>query len=75
MYIHIFLRFAPKNITDNNLSTQWLYEMIADLWIDFGWLPESTRFTILQGGFYTVSPKKGFRIIALNNNVCYCYNW
>jgi len=48
---------------------------MADLWIDFGWLPESTRSTILQGGFYTVSPKKGFRIIALNNNVCYSYNW
>jgi len=49
--------------------------MLANLWINFGWLPESTRSTILQGGYYTLSPKKGFRIIALNNNVCYCYNW
>jgi sphingomyelin phosphodiesterase len=72
---HPVNQFAPKTITNNEISTQWLYRMTADLWIDFGWLPESTRSTILQGGYYTVSPKKGFRIIALNNNVCYCYNW
>lgn len=68
-------RFAPNDITDDELSTQWLYKMMADLWIDFGWLPESTRSTILQGGYYTVSSKKGFRIIALNSNICYSYNW
>lgn len=68
-------RFAPRTITNDEISTQWLYKLMADLWIGFGWLPKSTRSTILQGGFYTVSPKKGFRIIALNNNVCYSYNW
>ncbi|EZA53027.1 hypothetical protein DMN91_002938 [Ooceraea biroi] len=68
--------FAPKTVSNNEISTQWLYNMMANLWINnFGWLPESTRSTILQGGYYTVSPKKGFRIIVLNNNVCYCYNW
>lgn len=70
-----FPRYAPKNITDYELSTFWLYNMVANLWISFGWLPESTRATILQGGFYTLSPRKGFRIIALNSNVCYSYNW
>ncbi|XP_071578444.1 sphingomyelin phosphodiesterase 1 [Temnothorax nylanderi] len=72
---HPVNQFAPKNITNDELSTQWLYKMMADLWINSGWLPESTRSTILEGGYYTVSPKKGFRIIVLNNNVCYCYNW
>ncbi|KAK2580874.1 hypothetical protein KPH14_005946 [Odynerus spinipes] len=72
---HPLNQFAPKSITDDELSTHWLYSMVADLWINFGWLPESTRATILQGGFYTLSPKKGFRIIVLNSNVCYCYNW
>ncbi|XP_012257111.2 sphingomyelin phosphodiesterase-like [Athalia rosae] len=67
--------FAPPDVTQDNLSTSWLYKMLANLWIRFGWLPESTRSTILQGGFYTVSPKKGFRIIAINNNLCYIYNW
>ncbi|XP_011865141.1 PREDICTED: sphingomyelin phosphodiesterase-like isoform X2 [Vollenhovia emeryi] len=68
-------QFAPKTVTNSEINTQWLYEMIADLWISFGWLPESTRSTILQGGYYTVSPRKGFRIIALNSNVCFRYNW
>ncbi|KYM84646.1 Sphingomyelin phosphodiesterase 1 [Atta colombica] len=72
---HPVNQFAPRTITNDEISTQWLYKLMADLWIDFGWLPESTRSTILQGGFYTVSLKKGFRIIALNNNVCYSYNW
>ncbi|XP_031848043.1 sphingomyelin phosphodiesterase 1 [Nomia melanderi] len=67
--------FSPTNITLNNVSTNWLYESVADLWISYGWLPEYTRSTLLQGGYYTVTPKKGFRIIALNSNVCYCYNW
>ncbi|XP_011647307.1 sphingomyelin phosphodiesterase 1-like isoform X1 [Pogonomyrmex barbatus] len=72
---HPLNQFAPQTITNEEISTQWLYRMMADLWINFGWLPESTRSTILKGGYYTFSPKKGFRIIALNNNVCYCYNW
>ncbi|XP_017757885.1 PREDICTED: sphingomyelin phosphodiesterase 1-like, partial [Eufriesea mexicana] len=68
-------QFAPKSITQNNLTTNWLYKLMADLWIEYGWLPESTRSTILQGGYYTVNSKKKFRIIALNTNVCYSYNW
>ncbi|XP_012271398.1 sphingomyelin phosphodiesterase-like [Orussus abietinus] len=67
--------FAPSYLKNEDFSTEWLYTLMADTWINYGWLPESTRSTILKGGFYTVSPKKGFRIIALNNNVCYTYNW
>ncbi|XP_076750001.1 sphingomyelin phosphodiesterase 1 [Xylocopa sonorina] len=68
-------QFAPKDITQDYLTTNWLYNLVADLWISYGWLPESTRSTILQGGYYTVTPRKGFRIIVLNSNVCYSYNW
>lgn len=39
------------------------------------WLPVETKETILKGGYYTVSPKKGFRIIALNSNGCYTDNF
>ncbi|XP_011303537.1 sphingomyelin phosphodiesterase [Fopius arisanus] len=67
--------FAPATIDDEEISTKWLYELLADIWIDSGWLPECTRDTILKGGYYTVSPKKGFRIIGLNNNVAYTSNW
>ena len=72
---HPMNQFAPNRITEDNLTTNGLYELIADLWISFGWLPESTRSTIHRGGYYTVTPKTGFRIIALNSNVCYTYNW
>ncbi|XP_017885919.1 sphingomyelin phosphodiesterase 1-like isoform X2 [Ceratina calcarata] len=68
-------QFAPQNITQENLTTNWVYELLADLWIAYKWLPESTRPTILKGGYYTVTPRKGFRVIALNSNVCYSYNW
>ncbi|XP_043498948.1 sphingomyelin phosphodiesterase-like [Polistes fuscatus] len=72
---HPLNQFAPQHITKDGLSTRWLYHLVADIWINYGWLPESTRATILRGGYYTLSPRKGFRIIILNSNVCYCYNW
>ncbi|XP_066583446.1 sphingomyelin phosphodiesterase-like [Prorops nasuta] len=67
--------FAPGTIKDDRDSMEWLYRTLADLWIGYGWLPESTRATVLKGGYYTVSPRQGFRIISLNNNLCYVYNW
>lgn len=72
---HPLNQFAPRSVTREDLSTQWLYEYLSDLWIGYGWIPESAKATILQGGFYTVSPKDGFRVIVLNSNVCYSYNW
>lgn len=55
------------------MSTSWLYELVANEWST--WLPLETQQTILKGGFYTVSPRPGFRIVALNSNVCYIVNW
>ncbi|XP_055851893.1 sphingomyelin phosphodiesterase isoform X2 [Episyrphus balteatus] len=65
--------FAPPSITDSEMTTQWLYDLLADLWSI--WLPGSTKETIKKGGYYTLSPKSGFRIIALNNNDCANLNW
>ncbi|KAK3927643.1 Sphingomyelin phosphodiesterase [Frankliniella fusca] len=68
--------FAPDTITDDALSSRWLYEVLADVWIKkTRWLPESTRETILRGGFYTLLVEPGFRVIALNNMYCYPMNW
>lgn len=47
--------------------------LVADEW--GMWLPEETKETILKGGYYTVSPNPGFRIIAINSNICFTYNW
>jgi hypothetical protein len=73
MFLLFHYRFAPHYITDEKVSTKWLYELTAELWS--AWLPPETKETIMQGGFYTALARPGFRIIALNNNVCYYFNW
>ncbi|KAK9693930.1 Calcineurin-like phosphoesterase [Popillia japonica] len=65
--------FSPANYPDETLSTQWLFDEVAELW---GlWLPEDTKVTIRKGGYYTVLVEPGLRIIALNSNAAYVYNW
>ncbi|XP_063702884.1 sphingomyelin phosphodiesterase-like [Culicoides brevitarsis] len=65
--------FAPNHISDNELSTNWLFNYISEAWLH--WLPNSTLSTIKKGGFYTTLIKPKLRVIALNNNDCYIYNW
>lgn len=65
--------FAPNEITEPNLSTKWLLETAAEDWA--AWLPNSTYDTIKQGGFYTTLIKPGWRLIALNSNIAYVWNW
>lgn len=62
-----------QNTATSNLSTQWLLDLVETEWSD--WIPESARDTISQGGFYTVSPKEGFRLVILNSNIAYIFNW
>uniref|UniRef100_A0A1I8QE44 Sphingomyelin phosphodiesterase n=1 Tax=Stomoxys calcitrans TaxID=35570 RepID=A0A1I8QE44_STOCA len=57
----------------NDMKVYWLYEHLWNVWKR--WLPDDAEATILKGGYYTVSPKPGFRIIALNNNDCYLFNF
>ncbi|KAF7272238.1 hypothetical protein GWI33_014950 [Rhynchophorus ferrugineus] len=62
-----------ENTTSANLSTQWLLDLVEKEWSE--WLPDSTSDTIAKGGFYTVSPREGFRIIVINSNVAYIVCW
>ncbi|KAH8381288.1 hypothetical protein KR093_002108, partial [Drosophila rubida] len=64
--------FSPEDVPDE-VNTRWLYEHLYQDWSK--WLPAETKETILKGGYYTVSPRKGFRIIALNSNGCYTDNF
>ncbi|KAH8382962.1 hypothetical protein KR009_006008 [Drosophila setifemur] len=64
--------FSPEGVPDE-ISTKWLYEHLYNDWSK--WLPVETKETILKGGYYTVSPKAGFRVIALNSNDCYTDNF
>ncbi|XP_068081271.1 sphingomyelin phosphodiesterase [Anabrus simplex] len=65
--------FAPPEIPVDELSNRWLYKTMADQWSP--WLPNETVSTIVYGGYYTTLSQPGLRIISLNNNVCYTYNW
>lgn len=47
----------------------------AKAWIQSGWLPSDTMDTIKAGGYYTTLIRPGLRLIGLNNNDCYRYNW
>ena len=39
------------------------------------WLPELTSSTIRYGGYYTTLIQPGLRLISINMNYCYIYNW
>lgn len=58
--------FPTPVIRTDNIS--WLYEALADSWINTLGLPNDTRETILRGGFYTTLVRPGLRLISLNTN-------
>lgn len=60
-------RFAPVYIDAPTFSTQWLYDHVAELWRE--------ESTVRDGGYYTKLIKPGLRVIALNNNLCFIYNF
>jgi sphingomyelin phosphodiesterase len=66
-------RFAPSQIQTHGLTSQWLYDFVADQWSH--WLPEATKKTIKVAGYYTVQMQHGLRLVVLNNNDCYTYNF
>ncbi|XP_066150023.1 sphingomyelin phosphodiesterase 1-like [Euwallacea fornicatus] len=65
--------YSPESVDKNSsASTQWLLDLAAKEWAK--WLPNDTQTTLKKGGYYTVLVKPGFRVIALNSNVCYTMN-
>lgn len=49
--------------------------VLADAWLRHGWITPAAANTVRQGGYYTISVRPGFRVIVLNNNDCYTYNY
>lgn len=70
----MFYRYAPKNVPQE-FSTQWLYDLIAQEWPPLLQNRLNNVDTIRQGGYYTLLVRPGFRVIVLNNNVAYVFNW
>jgi len=71
--IVLFHRFAPPEVTDEQHSTSWLYDEAARQWAN--WLPAEVSDTIRYGGYYTTIIKPGLRIVSMNMNYCYTFNW
>ncbi|KAB0799106.1 hypothetical protein PPYR_06986 [Photinus pyralis] len=65
--------FPPPWNKDQAHSMDWLYNEVNKHWKT--WLPESEENSILQGGFYSVLIRPGFRVISLNTNYCNIFSW
>jgi len=65
--------FAPPEITDPEFNTAWLYDEAARQWAS--WLSAEVSQTIRYGGYYTALVKPGLRIVSMNMNYCYTFNW
>ncbi|XP_066145525.1 sphingomyelin phosphodiesterase-like isoform X2 [Euwallacea fornicatus] len=64
----------PLNATvDASLSCEWLYDLIISEFSQ--WLPEEAKQDLMKGGYYSVSPRKGFRVVVLNSILAYLDNW
>ncbi|XP_018022307.1 sphingomyelin phosphodiesterase [Hyalella azteca] len=65
----------PEDATVNRkFSNLWLYNLMADQWQSF--LPNVNISTEARiSGSYSVLIQPGFRIISLNTNFCYKFNW
>ncbi len=67
-----FRRFSPQSAPPE-FSTAYIYKAAAEAWGD--WIPRGSLRTFLHDGFYEVPITPNFRVIVLNTNLCYSYNW
>ncbi|KYB28199.1 Sphingomyelin phosphodiesterase-like Protein [Tribolium castaneum] len=67
------LNVWPTDKVADSFDIKWLFELAAKHWSDL--IGEDISETVLKGGYYSVSPRPGFRIIGVNSNVGYTDNW
>ncbi|CAG7722469.1 unnamed protein product [Allacma fusca] len=68
-------QFTPTRVP-LKISTDWLYKSLGEVWTQSGWLLESeARGTFNRGGFFDREVSPGFRIVVLNTNLCYTFNF
>jgi sphingomyelin phosphodiesterase len=64
--------FSPFGVP-SEFSTDWLYSAASKAWTQ--WLPKESIHNFLHAGFYDVEIDPYFRVIVLNTNLCYGYNF
>ncbi|XP_044255456.1 sphingomyelin phosphodiesterase-like [Tribolium madens] len=65
--------WPDDQLQDETLSVKWLFKLAADEWSKL--IGQDVSETVLKGGYYSVSPRPGFRVIGVNGNLCYTDNW
>ncbi|XP_069157313.1 sphingomyelin phosphodiesterase isoform X2 [Procambarus clarkii] len=67
--------FPPPEVPEvwSKFGVQWLYDAVAEQWEKMMKMPtpSSARF----GGYYSILARPGLRIISINTNYCYRFNW
>lgn len=71
-FIRIY-SFAPPEITDVEFNTAWLYDEADRQWAR--WLPADVSSSVRYGGYYTALAQPGLRIVSMNMNYCYIFNY
>ncbi|XP_047022041.1 sphingomyelin phosphodiesterase-like [Helicoverpa zea] len=66
-------QFAPSSVVGDHLNTTWLYEGLARKWRYY--LTEEAKKHLRDRGEFSLMVRPGLRVITLNNNVAYKYNW
>jgi len=64
--------FPPADLPSDEFKPEWLYSRLKQIYGD--WLPAEALETLGQFGYYTFLLKPGFRVIAMNTNMCYTMN-
>lgn len=60
--------FSPPGVTDERVSSRWLYESVGEMWSSF--LPPSALHTFRKTGSYVVRLQPNLILVNLNTNYC-----
>ncbi|XP_063846583.1 sphingomyelin phosphodiesterase-like [Scylla paramamosain] len=63
----------PQPYVEGEFDISWLYDEITQLWET--WLPADVAASVAYSAFYSTLIKPGLRILSVNSNYCYSYNW
>ncbi|CAL4074481.1 unnamed protein product, partial [Meganyctiphanes norvegica] len=72
---HELFVFFPAPETDawSSFNVQWLYDALAEQWSRL--MHQDVSHTAKYAGYYSALVRPGFRIISINTNYCYRFNW